>query len=240
MPNKYGVVVGGPQPVWPPREAQRLPDYDARNAALMAFKEFLAELIFQRSGENGQTVPFKVPPQNIHIYQPDDIKDAGLPGFGIVPALGTTESQGLGPAPVDEDSYEDFGLGTALVSQGDYTEAFVLECWGSKQAERRALVAGVKTVLRMDQESWTLRLKLKRYYDQVATFALQDVQYVDGDEVARNRRRTLMTIVLTVPEVAIENVNPMLEPRFLVCVEDPSAVAVNDPPSVDSRCSCSC
>jgi hypothetical protein len=236
-------IIGGPQAVWPDRPAQALPSYDARNAALKQFRRFLSTLMFQRSGpiadDTATSIPFRVPIENIHIYQPDDIKMAKMPGFGIVPSLGVTEAFGLGPNDPEEDSFDVWSPGTVLVVTGDYQENFTLEVWGSKQAERRALVAGVKAAMMVSQDSSALRLRLTEYYDRAASFQILDTIYVDGDEVARNRRRALITIQLQVSEVALINAN-RLRPSFDLCVSDPSTLAPGTCDPIDSGCACSC
>lgn len=233
--------VGGPQAVWPERPQPNLPSYDARGAALKQFRAFLHELVFERAaGPGNPSVKFQVPLSSIHISQPDDGKPAAMPGFGIVPSQGVSESFGLGPADVDDESFERFAPGTALLVESDYTEDFVLECWGSKQAERRALVAGVKTAMRRNQDSYALRLRLPNYFDQVASFELLDTLYVDGDEVARNRRRALVTIRLNVAEVSLINMVRMREPELLLCVSDSSPLVTLGCTPVDSGRACSC
>jgi hypothetical protein len=42
-----------------------------------------------------------------------------------------------------------------------------------------------------------------------ASFYLNSTQYIDGDEVSRNRRRAQLSVLMTVCEVALTNVRPL-------------------------------
>lgn len=192
--------------VLPPRDRPPLPDRDARDYALMRFRAFLAALVYRRTGDPQQPpIPFRVPKANIHIYQPDDVENAAMPGFGLIPGRGIHETVGLGPPDAEESTANVYAPGTALIHQSDYVEVFTLEAWGSKQAERRALMAGVKSAMRQNDGSYAIRLSLPDYYDRVAEFSLDESTYIDGDEVVRNRRRAQLFIRLQVPEVALAN-----------------------------------
>lgn len=195
--------------VLPARPRPPLPDRDARDYVLQRLRKFLSVLTFQRSGGPEGNFAFKVPIQNIHIYQPDDVTNAKMPGFGIIPGQGVHEPFGLGPPEPLEDTFDLYGPGTALVHKSDYIERIGIECWGSKHAERRALIAGLNEVLRSNDSSYALRLKIPAYYDQVAELSLDETAYVDGDEVARNRRRGTLYVKMQVPELALANFNLM-------------------------------
>ena len=131
-----------------------------------------------------------------------------MPGFGIVPTRGINEAFGLGPPVILEDTVDVFAPGTALVRGSTYEETFILEAWASKQAERVALIAGMKQALFLDNKSYSIRLTLPDYFGMVAQFTLADSQYIDGDEVSRNRRRAHIFITLQVCEVFLTNVVP--------------------------------
>lgn len=196
--------------VWPLVPPPPLPDKDARDYALEVLRDYICALEFQRTGAvGGPTIAFTLPEKSVCIYQPDDIKDAPLPGIGVVPGLGVHDSYGLGPPPLIDGTEDIAGPGTQLQLQSEYVEPFVLEVWGSKHAERRALMAGLKAALRASDGSYSIGLKVPAYYDQVAIFTLNNSQYVDGDEVSRNRRRGHLMIELRIDEVQVVNVRPI-------------------------------
>lgn len=195
--------------VWPPRAPQPLSSKDARTHALERFKLFISLLQFQREGAPGQPpIPFFLPLDNIHLAQPDDIADLHMPGIGIIPARGTNDAFNLGPPIIQEDTVDKFGPGTAVVRSSTYEETFILEVWAEKIAERVCLIAGLKEAMRLGDTSYSIRLTLPDYFGLVAQFALADSQYIDGDEVSRNRRRGHIFINLQVCEVFLTNVTP--------------------------------
>ena len=206
--------------VMPPRPVPDLPDADARDYALYRFRDFLSCLIYRRRmAEGSPPNPFRVPKKSIHVHFPDDIKRATLPGFGMIPGAGIHDSAPeLGPPRILEDSKDKFGPGTVLIRKSDYEETFTLEAWGAKHAERRALMAGVKCALRSSDRSYALQLTLPDYFNAVASFELDDSQYVEDDNTVRNRRRGHLFIKLNVCEVGLVNVvdiNPQFELEVL-------------------------
>src|SRR5690606_5486901 len=101
--------------VYPPRPRPPLPDRDARDYALRRLREFLAALVYRRTGAPGQpTIAFRVPKLDIHIHQPDDITNLNMPAFGIVPGRGFHETFGLGPPQIIDGTEDLYGPGTAL------------------------------------------------------------------------------------------------------------------------------
>lgn len=196
--------------VFPEQAAQPLPDKDARDYALERLKEYFCALIFQRTGGIGEpSIAFQLPEDSVHIAQPDDIKNLPLPGIGIIPGRGVHETYGLGPPVMLEKSVGIAGPGTALLRRGDYVENFVVEVWGSKIAERRALLAGLKSALRASDSSSSIYLSLPSYFDMTAGFMLNESQPIDGDEVSRNRRRGHLMVELRVCEVTLTNVREL-------------------------------
>lgn len=201
--------------VLPRRPRPPLPDRDARDYALRRLREFLSVLNYRRTAAPGEEpIAFRIPKSNIHVYQPDDIVNLPLPGFAFVPGRGFHETYGLGPPAILESTRDVYGPGTALVRFSDYVETFTLECWAGKHAERRAMMAGVKTALRQNDGSYAIKLTLPEYFDQVAEFSLDESYYVDGDQVVRNRRRGHLFVGLRVVEVGLANfneLNPVLQ-----------------------------
>lgn len=205
-----------PQFVFPPPnlvgdqfDAAAIPTRDARSYALRALRRFLGLLIFARPGDKpqggarGAPLRFIVPFDNIHIYQPDSIEEAGLPGIGIRPARGRHEAYGLGPAQEIDGTQDVYGPGSFLVRKSDWVEQIAIEVLGAEDAMRTALKAGIEEALTNGEESYALRLKLPAYYDQIATFSSDEGEVLEDDPVFKNRRRADLYVTMTVPEVAL-------------------------------------
>jgi hypothetical protein len=188
--------------VWPARPPRPLPDKDAREHSLEVLREFISRLVFRRTmEENVEPQGFQVPLDRIHIYQPDDPKEAGFPSIGFLPGRGFHESYGLGPPLPVENTVDVFGPGTVLVRQSDYVELFTIEILSAKHAVRRAIVAGLKTALRANDSSLSTDLKLANYFDQTARFWLDESTYMQEAAAVRNRRRAHLFVELRVAEV---------------------------------------
>ena len=192
--------------VWPPRAEEPTPAVDARTHALRRFRQFLSLLRFNRTDQGSHVIPFQVPIANILIEQPDDPKVLKFPSIAILPGVGQNEPVGLGPPKVIEETADVFGLGTALVLESEYSETLTVEVWASTRAERRALVAGISVALRAVEDSYSTRIKLPEYFDQVAEFWLDETRYIDDPDVVRGRRRAHLMVGLRVPEVYLINV----------------------------------
>jgi hypothetical protein len=198
-----GTLVGTVEPV---RMRPRLPAKDAREHALEALADFLALVTFQRTnGEGMVTQGFRVPRKRIFTHQPDDPQEAALPSIAFVPAEGIEEYYGLGPAEPIDGTEDVYGQGTMLYRACDWVETFTIEAYCAKHSVRVALKSGIQSVFRMLEESSTLRLKLPRYYDQVATFDLEGGNQSDDLEGVRNRRRGQLAVQLQVREVFLAN-----------------------------------
>ena len=202
--------------VWPVRAEKPLPDTDTRTIGLRRLAQFLSLLRFQRRGTvPGYPIEFRIAPENIHIEQPDSEKELKFPAIGILPGRGTSEPLGIGPAKVMEKTWNQYGNGTVLVMQGEYIEDITIEVWGTHRAERRALVAGISAALRSSDDSYSTRIRLPEYYDQVVSFSLDGQQHIDDVDVVRGRRRGFLFVRMRLPEVQLINVNP-LNPFVLV------------------------
>lgn len=193
--------------VYPPAPAVAMRDKDAREYALERLREYILALVFERTGEQeGQSESFRLSPDNVHTYQPDDVTELGFPALGFLPTRGVSEPYGLGPPVLQDETVDRYAPGTALLLLGDYTEELVLEVVATKQATRRAIVAGLKEALRVGEDTYALKLTLPAYFDQVAQFTLGDVEYLDDPGVVQNRRRAHVHVWLQVTEVALVNV----------------------------------
>jgi hypothetical protein len=214
--------------VFPPPElvgdqfdAAAIPTRDARTYALRALRRFMGLLIFARPGDKppgarrGPPLRFVVPYENIHVYQPDNITDAGLPGIGIRPARGRHEAYGLGPAQEIDGTADVYGPGTFLIRKSDWVEQIAIEVLGAEDAMRTALKAGLEEALTNGEDSYALQLRLPAYYNQVATFASDEGEVLEDDPVFRNRRRADLYVTMTVPEVALVRA-PDFDPSVVV------------------------
>lgn len=187
---------------WPPRPPRPLPHKDAREYALERLRTFISLLVFRRTMETSRPAQgFRLKEPRIHIYQPDDVHDLTPPAMAFLPGRGFHEPLGLGPPLPIEGTIDKYGQGTVLVWQSDYTELFTIEVFSAKHAIRRAIVAGLKTVLRANETSLSTDLLLPEYFDQVARFWLNESTYLDNPEVVKNRRTAHLFVELVVPEV---------------------------------------
>lgn len=191
----------GQDNILPPLE---LPDKDARYYAMRRLGDFIAALTFNRTGDMGKPrIQFRIPRESIHHYNPDDDTELTPPAIGVVPGNGFTDTYWLGPADVCEGTEGMFGPNTGLLYQGEYVEEFSLEIFAAKEAERRAIVAGLKTILRLGESSSALKLTLPDYFGLTAVFELGTNQYVEDPDTIRNRRRAFIVLTLRVPEVTV-------------------------------------
>ena len=225
-------VVGDPfGTVFPPLPPPAGTGFDAREHALRALQRFISCLAFERRMPAGETSKrFQVPLDQIHIYQPDDIKDVGFPfAMGIRPSRGEHTNVDLGPPDVIEETKDVFGEGTILIERSTYNEQIALEVLGSKQAHRVAMVNGLEEALTM-WENGILILRLSEYYDQLATFSLVASEYIDDDPVFKNRRRADLYVDMEVPEVSLVRYKPF-RPESVIAVGP--EVVVDDPIELD-------
>lgn len=205
--------------VYPIQEQPDLPDKDAREYALERLQEYLSTLVFRRTGGEGQRAKgFKIPKDDIHIFQPDDLVNATIPGIGIIPGRATHETYGLGPPSVIDGTEGVLGPGTALLRLADHIETITLEAWGSHHPERLAILSGLKQALRANDGSSSIWLSLPDYFGMAAEFAMMESQPVDGDEVLRNRRRGHIFVRMQVCEaipVLVRQMNASLQTTVL-------------------------
>lgn len=188
-----------------------LPDKDAREYALVRLGDFIAALVFRRTGDKDkkQTIPFRIPRESIHHYNPNDGTELTPPAVGLVPGKGVDDIYWLGPPRVIEESKDVYGTNTVLVDLGEYVEEFMIEIFSAKHAERRAVVAGLKDMLRSLQNTSALWLSLPDYFDRVAIFELTGSEYVEDPDTIRNRRRAFLSVTLRVQQVRLVNYVPL-------------------------------
>lgn len=218
------VIFSEPKPALQgrPRGGEILPalDVDARNVALETWRTFVSLLQFSKTGPSGQAaMVYRVPYTSIFIEQPDNVVTMPLPAISIVAGEGEHESYGLGAGQLLDETANKYGEGLVLYNIGDWVEELNVEVWASSIPERRSLVVGMTEAFTMIEESGTLRLKLPTYFDQVASFVLIGTRYIDDTDSARNRRRAMMRVQLTVPQVRLARFQRLV-PMFEVEVED--------------------
>lgn len=178
---------------------------DARSAALLRLKLYVSLLRFFREGDRGAPpAEFRVPLANVLEEWPDAEKDLKLPAVAFGAGPGLHEAVALGPPVLCEESVGVYGPGTALEQTGVYRETLGVEAWGANgKAERRGLLAGLKLAFQGGEGSAAIRMRLPDYWDQIATFLLEESQYFDEPDVIRGRRRGMLRLVMTVPEVRL-------------------------------------
>lgn len=180
---------------------------DARERALRTLQRFISLLVFSREGDvpGGEPVRFRIPEDRIHVYQPDDVRQRSQQGssLGILPGRARHEAYGLGPSEVLEDTADQFGDGLVLVRRSDHVELVGIEVFTAKHPERQGVVAGLKEVFGMDDRSGALLLTCDDYFDQVASFRLDESEPIDDPDGTLNRRRAHLYVLLQVPEVAL-------------------------------------
>lgn len=181
-----------------------LPDIDARTHALRQLGVWLCSLRYMRTMARGQPAqPFYLTEDRVFIEQPDNVEGLDFPAFGMLPGRGAYLPRGLGGAEPIDSTLGIAGPGTALIVPFDYQETFTLEGWGSKMSERRSLVAAVETAISGYEGTTDLRIVLPAYFNQVATFAIQERENIDDLDIVRGRRKVHLTLQLTVPLVQV-------------------------------------
>lgn len=193
------------------------PTQDARSAALDRLKHFVSLLRFFRKGDRGgPPVEFRVPFENVLEEWPDAEKDLRLPAVAFLAGPGIEEAVGLGAPLPCEESVGRYGPGTVLEQTDVYVEQLGVEAWAHSKAERRALLAGLKLAFRSAPGSTAIRMRLPAYYDQIATFMLDETVYSDDPDVIKGRRRGILRVTMSVPEVRLVR---YLDLRVAVSVE---------------------
>lgn len=196
------------------------PTQDARTAALDRLKLFVSLLRFFRRGDRGGApCEFRVPLENVLEEWPDAEKDLKLPSVAFLAGPGIHEAVSLGPPVLCEESVGVYGPGTALEQTGVYREQLGVEAWAHGKAERRGLIAGLQLAFTSAPGSYAIRTKLPAYYDQIATFMLDETVYSDDPDVVRGRRRGTLRVTMLVPEVRLVRY-PELRPLVEVVVAD--------------------
>lgn len=207
--------------VYPPRKRFPLPHKDPRTLALEKFADFLSTLVFRRTNKvepdgTVSTIPFRVRRADIHIEQPDNVRDLKFPSIAFIPATGTYHEFGLGPAQILDSTIDKFAPGTALIETAEYEETLILEVTAAKSAERRAIVGGIEVAMLNQDDSYALRFILPDLFDTTCSFALESRVLVET-EAQRNRRVAQLSITMSVCLVQLINVTEL---KTFVTVDD--------------------
>lgn len=203
----YGQYTGKPQP--------RSPIDDQRTAALRSFRRFVNDVTFYRAGpKNGPPIDFKVPKDSFLIEWPDREVDLQFPACVVVPGNGAYEDLGIGGSFLIEKTRDVFGKGTVLQMQSQYIETFQLAVLGTSRAERRALRAGIESLLFPSETASGLKLKMPTFYNQIGTFLLSTSQVQDDEDSAKGRRVMTFGIELRFTSVVLVTYADLLPTRF--------------------------
>lgn len=195
--------------------------YDARTLALRTLRRFLSLLTFRREvapGEEGGRA-FRLKLTQIHTEQPKDSGgEADLPTVAFLPGTGSVDTLGIGGINILDDTLGVDGPGTAVAKYGEYSERFTIEVVAASIATRAGLVAGLRQAFRAQLEWNALLLKVPELFDAGAYFELaeDEVEYVEEAYADQNRRRALIHVELTVPELFLVRGVPLLDPRVLI------------------------
>lgn len=216
-------VLLNPLPATFPAVDIPIPTNTAQNAMRKALKEYLLELTFQRpEGER-----FKLRRKDVHTEWPDPEKKMNYPSVAIVGGIGLHESLGGFNPTVAEETFNEFGYGTALVQIAEYVEEIQLSLWGADKGARRALLACVINALTPGEFKYGLDLATTNYFDRVASFQLIREQLIDGEETVRNVRRADLYIEGRIPVVQLRPFNT-IRPQIEVEIEEVTSQAVLD------------
>jgi hypothetical protein len=179
---------------YPPREPPTPLALDGRTIALQTLAQYVASLTFYRVGDQGGApVPFGIPTENFFIEMPDDAQSMPFPSIAVVNDVANYDVIGL-VSYVEEDSLDVYGRGTVVQWQSEYVENIQLEVWVNMKAERRAVLAGLETVMSPTEQQSGIRFHMPSYFDQLVCFTLNNRKVIDEPDSLRKRRRATLGI----------------------------------------------
>lgn len=217
----------------PPKDPIKLPHMDARTAALRVLRDYIAELVFYRTGDTStaEPNPFGVPKEQFLIEASDADHDLVFPSIVVPGGEEQFDVPGLN-SYVDESTYNVFAPRTVLQVQYEHLEMLTLELWTTSRAERRSLLAGLIASLMPTEAMWGIRFRVPDYYDQVVTFSPDSASRLDEEfHVEAGRRIGKLRVEMRIPVVALVYAET-LEPFVIVDVFDESVplVGMERPP----------
>lgn len=190
--------------------------FEARMHALRRLREYLCLIDFYRAGA---TAPYRLPPQDVHLEQPDAIDALRFPCVSIIAGRSEQISQ-LGGSIIDEATFGKYGQGTVVVQDYEHQELLTLEVMASSRAERTGLATGIDAALQPIAGVSSLRLSLPAYYDSTAVFSSMSGQTIDDPDVVKGRRRAHRYVMLRVPALRLVGAMHLRPMRPVVEVED--------------------
>jgi hypothetical protein len=237
----WGQVGNPPQPNPPPGAV------DGRTACLRVLRRFLAELTFRRPGDKdpvtgrpGPAIAFPLSPSDIHIGWPDDEVELRFPSI-VMLSGGQATYDALGFANYIEETTGDvYGPGTALLGIAEVRESLVLDVWGAKKPELRALLSGLETVLTPSQDMATLRFRVPDYFDELVAFTLTGREWFEEPDAVLNRRHFKLTIDMRWNLVRLVTTSPIRIEATVAVDADPITggeltLDVNEPADARER-----
>ncbi len=192
--------------VSPPTVTQRygeppypmLPNIDARSHGLRVLSRWFSSLVFRRTmAPNQQPEAFSVTPDRVFYEMPDSVEMLEFPAIGVLPGRGQYITRGIGGADPGEAREDGYSLSIPY----DYQEMLTIEVIGSKIAERRAMMAGIESVMGAFEGTTDLRLVMPEYYGLAATYSLMERENLEEPDSPRGRRRGHLFIQMLVPVV---------------------------------------
>lgn len=197
--------------VYPVAGPVPLEEMDAREHALRALADFIADLEF--ANPDSMKVPtFQIERSNVFTAMPPDPSQLKFPAVAFMPARGKHDQYALGPAD-DVGDVGDAGPGQSTLLLGEYVETFAVECWANHDALRTSMLAGIASAIRTGSWSQALLLNLSPDYNAIARFTLVDSEHIDDPDVVRGRVRARLYLLLEVPEIKTV-FGSVLQPRM--------------------------
>ena len=186
VPGNVGVN-GSTFPVRSQIQAQQV-GINPRTLALRWLGRYIAELTFFRPGDQGgKPIPFTVPFDNYQVGRPDYDKDMPFPGVAITGQPVEHLYPGFTPW-LDESTVDLYGRGTVVQIVNEAREELLMEIWGNKLPELRAIWSGLEVMFAPVEEMFGLRLKMPDYFNTTVCFTLLRSEWQDDEPAVRNRR----------------------------------------------------
>lgn len=216
----WGAFAGRPNP---------LPGaVDGRTACLRVLRRFIAELTFRRPGDKdpvtgrlGAPIAFQIPAKDILIGWPDNVEDLRFPSI-VMLAGGEATYDPLGFTTYIEEASEGiYGVGTVLHGMAEIQETLVLDVWGSKKPELRALLSGLETVFSPSQDMATLRFRVPDYFNELVAFTLKGRELFEEPDAALNRRHFRLTFDMRFNLVRLVTTGPITIQATVAVDADP-------------------
>jgi|SRR5580698_154881 hypothetical protein len=188
--------------LWGDVRPERVPpppsELDARQHAIHALFDYLADVEFSLDENgDGKVRQFRIKRSNFLDEWPDDMKTLVFPSIAALPGEVTLTGRGFAN-DLDESTLDVFGKGTCVLPLHEHQEKIVLDVFATTRFQRAAVVAGLETAFDASEEMSGIRLRLPRYFGQVARYTLEKTEIVDDADSARRRRQAKLTVRMEV------------------------------------------